>query len=96
MRASLRPLHVELDGAAGAQRSARRPRARTLTFDPALDASTDPDLFQCFWSNGTAWGVFRQRRDSQAPPEIEVLGGSLGGVVVSAAGKSWRLDAKEA
>ncbi len=59
----------------------------TLTFAPAFDASTDPDLFQCFWSNGKAWGVFRQRRDSQTP-EVEVLGGSLDNVAVSVGTKA--------
>ena len=64
--------------------------AGKLTFNPALAASTDPDAFQCFWSNGTAWGVYRQQRDSAGDwtPEIEVLGGSLDGVVVSAAGRT--------
>ena len=55
-----------------------------LSFSPALDASTDPHEFRCFWSNGTAWGVFRQRRDGGAAPEVEVLGGSLEGVTVTA------------
>jgi uncharacterized protein (DUF608 family) len=56
--------------------------AGTLTFKPVLEASTDPNLFQCFWSNGKAWGIYRQRRDVSTP-EIEVLGGSHDGVQVS-------------
>ncbi len=51
----------------------------TLTFNPVLEASTDPNLFQCFWSNGTAWGVYRNQRDQTGSwtSEIEVLGGAL-------------------
>ncbi len=57
----------------------------TLTFNPVEGASTDPNLFQCFWSNGKAWGIYRQRRDGDNwTPEIEVLGGSLAGITVGA------------
>lgn len=67
----------------------------TLSFNPVIDASSDPNLFTCFWSNGRAWGRYRQSRDSAGnwTPEIEVLGGSLEGVTVSACGKSWVADA---
>lgn len=67
----------------------------TLVFDPVLDASSDPNLFECFWSNGQAWGRYRQSRataDASWTPEIEVLGGSLEGVTISACGKSWTAD----
>lgn len=47
-----------------------------LTFSPVLEASTDPDLFQCFWSNGAAWGVYRHQRaeDGTWVSETEILG----------------------
>ncbi len=65
---------------------------KTLSFAPVLAASSDPNLYQCFWSNGHAWGRYTQRRSgSDAPwtPEIEVYGGSLDGVTISACGKTW-------
>ena len=67
----------------------------SLTFNPALAASTDPDKFQCFWSNGTAWGVYRQQRDEAGNwvPEVEVLGGSLDGTTISADGRTWQAAA---
>jgi len=51
----------------------------TLTFNPVIEASEDADLFQCFWSNGKAWGIYRQQRNQNGEwtPEIEVLGGTL-------------------
>jgi uncharacterized protein (DUF608 family) len=57
----------------------------TLSFDPVLEASSDPNVFQCFWSNGRAWGSYRQQRDDQNgwTPTLEVLGGSLDGVTVT-------------
>jgi hypothetical protein len=64
----------------------------TLSFSPALDASTDENAFACFWSNGKAWGTYTQRRantDAAWQPEVTVLGGSLDGVTVTACGKSW-------
>jgi non-lysosomal glucosylceramidase len=62
-----------------------------LSFNPNTDASTDPDHFQCFWSNGRAWGRYEQRRstDGTWTPQIDVLGGSLDGVTLSACGKTW-------
>ena len=64
----------------------------TLSFDAVADASTDSDHFACFWSSGKAWGRYSQTRagaGSDWVPEIEVLGGTLEGVTVSACGKSW-------
>lgn len=62
-----------------------------LSFNPVIDASTDADHFQCFWSNGRAWGRYEQRRsaDGTWTPEVDVLGGSLEGVTISACGKTW-------
>ena len=96
MRASLRALDVELGGAAGVERAAERPGQQTLSFDPVTAASTDPNQFQCFWSNGRAWGRYSQRRDAAAGdwiPEIEVMGGALDDVTISACGKSWTVTA---
>ncbi len=66
-----------------------------LSFDPVTDASTDPDRFQAFWSNGKAWGTYCQTRgaDGSWKPEIAVLGGSLDGVTVSACGSRWTVSA---
>jgi uncharacterized protein (DUF608 family) len=69
----------------------------TLSFTPVVEASTDPNHFQCFWSNGRAWGRYRQTRNDAGAnwtPEIEVLGGSLDGVTISACGTSWTVPNK--
>jgi hypothetical protein len=66
----------------------------SLRFSPVMDASTDPNRFQCFWSNGRAWGRYTQRRDNESAawqPEIEVLGGDLNGVTINACGQSWQI-----
>ncbi len=70
----------------------------TLTFDPVIEASGDPNRFDCFWSNGRAWGRYTQRRDGadgEWSPEIEVLGGTLDGVTVSACGKTWTYSSEK-
>lgn len=67
----------------------------TLSFAPVLEASPDANRFECFWSNGHAWGRYRQTRasaDAAWTPEVEVLGGSLDGVTVSACGQTWTID----
>lgn len=67
--------------------------SQTLSFSPALAASDDPNVFRCFWSNGHAWGSYTQRRaDADAPwtPEIQVYGGSLDGVTITACGQTWQ------
>jgi len=51
--------------------------------------------FQCFWSTGKGWGIYRQRRDAATGgivPEMKVLYGDLAGVRVRAAGREWLLD----
>jgi uncharacterized protein (DUF608 family) len=66
-----------------------------LSFNSVVDASVDPNHFECFWSNGRAWGRYRQTRDSADAdwtPEVEVLGGSLDGVTISACGKTWTVS----
>ncbi|MBE3584381.1 MAG: hypothetical protein IMX01_09755 [Limnochordaceae bacterium] len=53
--------------------------------------------FQCFWSTGKGWGVYRQRRDTttgQIVPEVQVLYGDLAGVRVRAAGREWTFATK--
>jgi len=65
-----------------------------VRFAPRLEASTDPDTFTTFWSCGRGWGRYTQRRDSQTGawvPQIEVLGGDMAGVQVSACGQEWAL-----
>jgi non-lysosomal glucosylceramidase len=42
--------------------------------------------FSCFFSTGTAWGIYRQRVDSRTGKrrhDIEVLYGNLDGVTVN-------------
>ena len=66
----------------------------TLRFSPRLEASTQPNNFQSFWSNGRAWGTFRQHRKSEADGwqyDVEVLGGSANGLKVAVDGKEWLL-----
>ena len=68
-----------------------------MSFAPVTAASTDPNQFRCFWSNGRAWGRYSQRRDVASGnwiPEIEVMGGALDGVEVSACGTSWMVTAE--
>jgi hypothetical protein len=44
-----------------------------LAFDPVFEASTEDDLIRAFWSNGQAWGIFTQQKNSNTA-EITVLG----------------------
>jgi hypothetical protein len=65
-----------------------------MRFDPILAASTDPELFRTFWSCGRGWGIYSQRRDPVTgawQPEVEVLGGDMRGVRVTACGQTWVL-----
>lgn len=64
-----------------------------LRFDPVLAASTEADEFRAFWSNGLAWGTYRQRRDAAGDwqPSVEVLGGEAKGLRVTACGRTWTL-----
>jgi len=46
-----------------------------VTFDPRYAASTDPDRFESFWSNGRQWGILTAQRDGDKWTEkVEVLG----------------------
>ena len=63
----------------------------TMTFAPVTATSTEPDRFSVFWSNGMAWGVYSEYRDTVNniwKHEIEVLGGDLSDVQVTVRGKS--------
>ncbi|MBD2870608.1 hypothetical protein IDH41_18665 [Paenibacillus sp. IB182493] len=54
----------------------------TMSFRPAISE----DRFSAFWSNGKAWGIYKQQRDpvtGQLEREVEVLYGSLDGVRVN-------------
>jgi hypothetical protein len=66
-----------------------------MQFAPVLEASTSPDEFAAFWSNGRAWGVYRQVRDGAHgtwQPSVEVLGGDASGLRVTACGQTWTLS----
>jgi uncharacterized protein (DUF608 family) len=65
----------------------------TISFAPALGASTQPDEFRCFWSCGRGWGTYTQRRDASGAwvPDVQVLGGDMRGVRASACGREWEL-----
>jgi uncharacterized protein (DUF608 family) len=65
-----------------------------ISFAPMTDATTGPGVFRCFWSCGRGWGLYTQRQDAAAgawTPEVQVLGGNMGGVRVSACGREWVL-----
>ena len=62
-----------------------------MSFAPRVRPEGD---FQCFWSTGRGWGIYRERRDfvtGELIPEIEVLYGDLTGVRVKACGREWVL-----
>lgn len=44
-----------------------------LHFNPIADASTSEDIFQTFWSTGTAWGTFRQTKTSDTNWDYEIV-----------------------
>ena len=45
-----------------------------IDFNPRINE----DDFRCFWSTGTAWGVYKQRViNGKLGREVEVLHGSL-------------------
>ena len=55
------------------------------SFSPVVNA----DDFRCFWSTGTAWGTYRQRRNPETGSiawDVDVLHGSLEGVKVKVEG----------
>jgi non-lysosomal glucosylceramidase len=65
-----------------------------ISFAPALAASTETDTFRSFWSCGRGWGAYTQRRDGASgawEPEVQVLGGDMAGVRVTACGREWVL-----
>ena len=46
----------------------------SIGFEPRINA----DDFKCFWSNGTAWGVYEQKIvNGETSREVKVLHGSL-------------------
>ncbi len=56
--------------------------AREIDFSPVINS----DDFSCFWSTGTAWGTYHQRRHAETGEikwAIDVLHGSLEGVKVN-------------
>jgi len=55
---------------------------KRISFAPAINAEN----FSCFFSTGKAWGIYRQKKDSEngtVSHEIEVLYGSLEGIEVN-------------
>jgi hypothetical protein len=64
-----------------------------LRFAPQLAASPDPDRFTTFWSTDRAWGTYTQTRnpDNTWTPTLDILGGDLTGVRVSACGQEWTI-----
>jgi hypothetical protein len=55
---------------------------KKIAFNPRINA----DDFCTFWSTGTAWGTYTQRRDAKGKltHSVEVLHGTLKGVKVDA------------
>ena len=54
---------------------------KKISFSPRING----DDFRCFWSTGTAWGVYTQKWDAEGKLRqcIEVIHGSLKGVRVN-------------
>jgi non-lysosomal glucosylceramidase len=55
---------------------------KEISFQPAVHAAN----FSCFFSTGSAWGIYRQRTDPRTHrrrQEVEILYGSLDGVAVN-------------
>lgn len=58
--------------------------AKKINFNPKIHA----DSFSTFWSTGTAWGIYKQRKDEvtgEVSFDIETLYGNLDGVSVNQA-----------
>ncbi len=56
--------------------------SRRISFEPVVN----PEDFSCFFSTGTAWGVYRQRVDARTGArswDVEVMEGSLDGITVN-------------
>jgi hypothetical protein len=56
--------------------------AKRIEFSPRVNA----DDFGCFWSTGTAWGMYTQTRDREAGRvkwSVDVIHGSLDGYKVN-------------
>ena len=54
---------------------------KRISFTPRING----DDFRCFWSTGTAWGTFTQKRDANGSltHNVEVIHGNLSGVKVN-------------
>ncbi len=55
----------------------------TLSFAPVLSASTDPNRFSTFWSNGKSWGTYTSEIDlatNVRREHIDILGRKTSGV----------------
>jgi non-lysosomal glucosylceramidase len=62
-----------------------------MSFEPRLESSQDS--FTTFWSTGKGWGTYHQQKDSQGvwQAKVDVLGGNMTGIKVTACGKTWTL-----
>ena len=94
MRPPLRAQHGQLVAAAGLSGFDCDLSQNEIRFDPCLPVSTEADVFRTLWSCGRGWGTYIQRRDPASglwQPSLEVLGGNLSGVRVTACGQTWTL-----
>ncbi len=64
-----------------------------MSFKPVLEASTQAQSFQCFWSTAKGWGTYSQALDSNGnwQPKVDVLAGDMTGIRVNACGQRWVL-----
>jgi uncharacterized protein (DUF608 family) len=65
-----------------------------MHFAPVVKASTETGQFQTFWSNGRAWGIYRQHQapdGSQGQPTLEIWGGDIGELQVTANGQAVKI-----
>ena len=54
---------------------------KRISFTPQINV----DDFRCFWSTGTGWGTYTQKRDEKGnlTHGVEVIHGNLNGVKVN-------------
>jgi len=65
-----------------------------LSFAPRLEVAAPAGRFSTFWSCGRGWGTYTQERDAATgvwSPSVQVLGGQMAGMQVTACGQTWTL-----
>lgn len=62
-----------------------------MRFEPKVEPSQE--VFTTIWSTSRGWGIYSQQKEPHGDwqPSIDVLGGDMTGVKVTACGKTWEL-----